>query len=133
MSPEQVKGQPTDHRSDIFALGAICYEMLAGARAFGRPSAAETMTAILRDDPPDLSNVRGDIPPALEHIVRHCLEKRPGERFQSTRDLAFALEAVTQASGPNPARTATAAERSRLRPWALIGAAVVGAILIGIG
>jgi Tol biopolymer transport system component len=133
MSPEQVKGQPTDHRSDIFALGAICYEMLAGARAFGGPSAAETMTAILREDPPDLSVVRSDVPPALGQIIRHCLEKRPGERFQSTRDLAFALEGVAQASGSNPASAVTATAPPRLRRSSFIAAALIGAVLIGIG
>jgi serine/threonine protein kinase len=132
MSPEQVKGQPTDHRSDIFALGAICYEMLAGARAFDRATAVETMTAILREDPPDLSVVCGDVPPALGHIVRHCLEKRPGERFQSTRDLAFALEAAAQASGPNPAPVVTGIVPPRLRRSWFISAALVGATLIGI-
>jgi serine/threonine-protein kinase len=125
MAPEQVTEQPTDHRADIFALGAICYEMLAGRRAFGRPSAAETMTAILKEDPPDLAVVRSDVPPALQQIVRHCLEKRPGERFQSTRDLAFALEAVAQASGPNPAPVVTATSR----PW-LRRACVAAPILI---
>jgi serine/threonine protein kinase len=132
MAPEQVTEQPIDHRADIFALGAICYEMLTGTRAFGRPSAAETMTAVLREDPPDLSVLRSDVPPALQQIVRHCLEKRPGDRFQSTRDLAFALEAVAHGSGPNPAPVVTAPVRSRLRQSLFIGAAIIAVISIAI-
>jgi Tol biopolymer transport system component len=131
MAPEQVTGEPTDHRADIFALGAICYEMLTGARAFGRATRADTITAILREDPPDPAVVRSDVPPALLHIVRHCLEKRPEDRFQSTRDLAFALEAVAQASGPNPAAAVTAMARPWLGRAAFISA-LIGAILIGI-
>ncbi len=96
MSPEQVRGSVVDHRSDIFAFGAIFFEMLSGKRVFRRDTAAETMTAILKDDPPELV-VSADHPiaPAFERIVRRCLEKDPGQRFQSAKDLAFALEAVT--------------------------------------
>src|SRR5216683_5959888 len=81
MSPEQVRGQKVDHRSDIFSFGAILYEMLSGRRAFHGESAAETMSAILKEDPPDLSETNQSISPALERVVRHCLEKNPGERF----------------------------------------------------
>jgi Tol biopolymer transport system component len=109
MAPEQVRGQPADHRADVFALGAVLYEMLAGRRAFQRDSAAETMTAILREEPPELAESGRAIPPGLDALVRHCLEKVPGERFQSARDLAFHLERMTgsassAAAGP-PART----------------------------
>ncbi|MEP7132729.1 MAG: protein kinase [Acidobacteriota bacterium] len=97
MSPEQVRGQNADHRSDIFAFGAILHEMLTGQRAFQRDSAVETMTAILREEPPDISQNQA-ISPSLDHIMRHCLEKRPEERFHSARDLAFALREVS--SGP---------------------------------
>src|SRR5262245_6619003 len=95
MSPEQVKGRPVDHRSDIFSLGAILYEMLSGRRAFHGESAAETMSAILKEDPPDLSETNQRISPALERLVNHCLEKNPEERFHSASDLAFAIEALS--------------------------------------
>ena len=99
MSPEQVSGQAVDHRTDIFAFGAILYEMLTGRRAFHRSTAAETMTAILKEDPPDLLESGHDIPAALGKIVGHCLEKNPAERFQSARDVAFALEALSGSGG----------------------------------
>src|SRR5438445_8919736 len=99
MAPEQVRGKAVDPRSDIFSLGAVLYEMLSGRRAFQRDTAAETMTAILKDDPPELSTVDNSLPPALDRLVRHCLEKSPEERFQSTRDIAFDLESIPQQSG----------------------------------
>ena len=91
MSPEQVKGQNADQRSDLFSLGAILYEILSGNRAFHGETSVETMSAILREDPPDLTATNQIVPPVLERIVRHCLEKNPEERFQSARDVAFAL------------------------------------------
>jgi len=99
MSPEQVKGRPVDHRSDIFSFGAILYEMLSGRRAFYGESAAETMSAILKEDPPDLSRTNNSVSPLLERLVNRCLEKNPEERFHSASDLAFALEALC-GSGP---------------------------------
>src|SRR3989441_5589397 len=99
MSPEQVCGQVVDHRSDIFSFGAILYEMLSGRRAFHGESAADTMSAILKEDPPDLSDTNQNISPALERLVNHCLEKNPQSRFHSASDLAFALEAISGASG----------------------------------
>jgi serine/threonine protein kinase/Tol biopolymer transport system component len=95
MSPEQLKGQSADHRSDIFSFGAILYEMLSGKRAFRGDSMAETMSAILREDPPELSETNKTVSPALERVVRHCLEKNPAERFHSARDLAFAIESLS--------------------------------------
>ncbi|HEY3028159.1 MAG TPA: protein kinase [Pyrinomonadaceae bacterium] len=95
MSPEQLRGKPADHRSDIFSFGAILYEMLSGKRAFRGGSIAETMSAILREDPPDLSETNKTISPALERVVQHCLEKNPEERFHSARDLAFAIESLS--------------------------------------
>ncbi|MGI8640310.1 MAG: protein kinase domain-containing protein [Pyrinomonadaceae bacterium] len=99
MSPEQVRGRAVDHRSDIFAFGAVLYEMLSGDRAFKGESAVEMLNAILKEDPPDISVTNSNVPPALERVVRHCMEKSPEERFQSARDLAFALEAVSGFSG----------------------------------
>jgi serine/threonine protein kinase/tetratricopeptide (TPR) repeat protein len=96
MSPEQVRGFPVDHRSDIFSFGAILYEMLSGKKAFKRNTAADTMSAILTEEPPELSESGRQILPALDQIVRHCLEKRPEERFQSARDLAFTLRAARE-------------------------------------
>lgn len=95
ISPEQLKGKPADHRSDIFSFGAILYEMLSGKRAFRGESAAETISAILKEDPPELSTTNKNVSPALERVVNHCLEKNPEERFHSARDLAFAIEALS--------------------------------------
>jgi eukaryotic-like serine/threonine-protein kinase len=109
MSPEQVRGEAVDHRSDIFSLGAIFYEMLTGTRAFKRNSGIETLSAILKEEPPDLTEILPTIPPALERLVRRCLEKDREMRFQSARDLAFNLELLSTMSSssntlPNAAR-----------------------------
>jgi serine/threonine protein kinase len=98
MSPEQVRGQDTDQRTDIFALGAIMYEALAGTRAFRGATSADTLSATLREEPPPFTNT-SSVPPSLDCIVRHCLEKKPEQRFQSAADLAFALKAL---SHPTP-------------------------------
>jgi serine/threonine protein kinase len=111
MSPEQVKGAPADVRSDLFSLGAILYEMLSGRRAFSRDSAAETMSAILKEDPPDLAETIPSVPPGLDRIVRHCLEKNAEQRFRSAHDLAFDLETLPAAS--TAARPAVSIGRSR--------------------
>jgi len=103
MAPEQVRGQPADHRADLFALGAILYELLSGRRAFSRETAPETMAAILNQDPPDLSAAAAPIPPALVRIVNRCLEKDPSARFQTASDLAFALEGLSDASSASAA------------------------------
>src|SRR2546423_7586031 len=95
MSPEQLRGKPADHRSDIFSFGAILYEMLSGRRAFRGESTADTLSAILREDPPELSTTNRGVNPALERIVNHCLEKNPEQRFNSARDLAFAIESLS--------------------------------------
>src|SRR5215510_13344645 len=135
MSPEQVKGRPVDHRSDIFSFGAILYEMLSGRRAFHGESAAETMSAILKEDPPDLSETNQRISPALERLVNHCLEKNPEERFHSASDLAFALEAL---SGSGAVANATTTGRFvvpsgfRMRKWLPWAFAVFGFLLAGI-
>jgi Protein tyrosine and serine/threonine kinase len=99
MSPEQVEGLPADHRSDIFAFGTVFYEMLSGQRPFRKRTTVETQNAILNEDPPALAGMGGAIPPGLGRVVDRCLEKKPGERFQSIRDVAFALDAVSGVSG----------------------------------
>src|SRR5271166_392752 len=98
MSPEQVRGAAVDARSDIFSFGAILYEMLSGKRAFHGETAADTMSAILREETPELSETARNVPPGLERIVRHCLEKNPAQRFHSAGDMAFDLEALTEIS-----------------------------------
>lgn len=125
MSPEQVSGKPADHRADIFALGAVIYEAITGQRAFRKPTAAETMSAILNEDPPSVSQLTRGIPPALEKVVQRCLEKNPAQRFQSASDLAFTLEAVSD-SGAKPSST-WSKPKTRLRLWwyAAIATAVV--------
>ncbi len=95
MAPEQLRGQPADPRTDIFSFGAVLYEMLSGRRAFLADTGIETMNAILKEDPPEISQSGRQIPPALERIVSHCLEKKPEERFQSARDLAFDLGSLS--------------------------------------
>jgi len=99
MSPEQVRGQETDHRSDIFSFGAILYEMLSGRRAFRGASAIEVMNAILKEEPPELGETNTKISPQIEKLVRRCLEKQPERRFYSAHDLGFALEALSTPSG----------------------------------
>jgi eukaryotic-like serine/threonine-protein kinase len=135
MSPEQVRGQVVDGRSDLFALGTLLYEMVSGERAFARDTAADTMTAILHEDPPEVSRPRAEIPPALDRIIRHCLEKNVVERFQTARDVAFALESL---SGAPTSSSATAiapppAERHlpRLTVAAIVTALVVLAAVLG--
>ena len=121
MSPEQVRGLRTDHRSDIFSFGTVLFEMLAGFPPFRRSTTADTLSAIVNDEPPGL-NAASPVHGALEPIVRHCLEKQPGARFQSARDLVFHLETVSHATDAIPAR----APRSRIskRTTALISVAL---------
>ena len=99
MAPEQVRGAAADHRTDIFAFGCVLYEMCTGARAFAGPTPADTMAAVLSNEPPELK-MSGSPPPALDRIVRRCLEKQPVMRFQSARDLSFALDALSTSSTP---------------------------------
>lgn len=119
MSPEQVRGLEADHRSDIFSFGAVLYEMLSGRRAFLGNSSIETMNAILKDDPPELTGPdaeprdrRERIPQGLAHIVGHCLEKRPDNRFQSASDVAFAVKALSELSGASGVSSSHTSERS---------------------
>jgi Tol biopolymer transport system component len=152
MSPEQVRGKPADHRSDIFAFGSILYEMLSGQPAFRGESPADTMSAILKEEPAELSETVRNVPPALERMVLHCLEKNPAQRFQSAGDLAFNLEALTDSSvvgktgtqsaiastgiaGPavaeTPAREKETTSRSVARE--VVGAVVLAVLMLGVG
>lgn len=130
MSPEQVRGKPADARSDIFSFGAIFYEMLSGQRAFRGDSAADTMSAILMKEPPELSQTTRAVSPGLERVIRHCLEKDLERRFHSAHDLAFDLEALSDVSGLAP-RAATARKAWRRIVFAgLLALAVGGAAFL---
>ena len=132
MSPEQVRGQQSDHRSDIFSLGAIVYEMLSGQRAFQAESAVETMSAILKQEPPELSKNVEDLPPSVDRVIQHCLEKNPEQRFQSAQDLAFQLEALQQSSisGVRIAQETLPSPKRGFSSALLAGAAIAG-LLVG--
>jgi Tol biopolymer transport system component len=131
MAPEQARGQQVDHRSDIFAFGAVLYEMLTGRRAFSGDSPADTISAILNSDPPEIAMADGAAPAALDRIVRRCLEKKPELRFQSAQDLAFALDTLsTRSSGATAAAAHVPSAGAGLRrpaplPWAVAAAALV--------
>ena len=128
MSPEQVRGAAVDCRTDIFSFGAVLYEMLTGKRAFKRDTAADTMAAILNDEPPELSETGRQIPPVMDRIVNHCLEKAPEQRFQSARDLAFDLESLSTLTGSGS--TVAAIKVKQRRRWWSIAAAVAALALI---
>ncbi len=130
MAPEQVRGAAVDARTDIFAFGAVLYEMVSGHRAFRRDTAAETMTAILKEDPPELSEMTHPVSPGMERIIRRCLEKQPEQRFQSAKDLAFALDALTGTTSKTGGQPAIAAKPAPPR-WAAI--AVVAALSLALG
>jgi Tol biopolymer transport system component len=135
MSPEQVRASPVDHRTDVFSFGAILYEMLSGERAFRGASQAETMTAIVREDPPELTGLARNVPAGLDRVVRRCLEKSPAERFHSVHDLGIALETFAEATtGSATALTAPKAARPRVPPALVLGGAfVLAAILAAVG
>jgi hypothetical protein len=131
MAPEQVRGEPVDSRTDLFAFGAVLYEMLTGVRAFQRDTSAETMTAILREEPPPMAAAGRDLPPALERIVQHCLEKNPSERFQTARDIVFALDVLSGSTISGPAKDLVDAAGSR-RPRPLVARVVLAGLAIAL-
>ncbi len=135
MSPEQVRGAAADHRSDIFSFGCILYEILNGQRAFKRNTSAETMAAILNEEPAEFSARSGAIAPALERIVRHCLEKQPNQRFQSAHDIGFDLESLTGISSVSGSQTGTlvASPKVRVRPSLVALGVIVAAALLALG
>src|SRR5256712_2778774 len=132
MAPEQVRGQATDHRADVFAFGCTLFEMLTGVRAFKRDTAAETMTAILKDSPAWPAGKDMEVPPALARLVGHCLEKSPEERFQSARDLAFGLQNAFDASGARAGTAAPAPQSRAGRRVAALAWLAVGGIIGGL-
>ena len=127
MSPEQVRGNVADHRADIFAFGAILYEMLTGKRAFRKPTSSETMTAILNEEPPDISQTMPRTPSGLLRVVHRCLEKKPEQRFQSASDLGFALESLSELSH---SAGAAGARIPRSSGMPAVGAVVVTLLVI---
>lgn len=140
MAPEQVRGHGTDGRTDIFALGCVLYEMVTGRRAFRRDSGADTMAAILNEEPPAMADSGRLVPPALEGIVHHCLEKNPEERFQSARDLAFALRSATSGGTSSqttlvsaPGKRPAVRARTALAAVVLVAAASASGFFYGRG
>ena len=133
MSPEQLRGKPVDHRADIFSFGAILYEMMTGCRAFRGETEVDTMTAVLREEPASANLEKADIPAAYQEIVRHCLEKEPENRFQSAKDLAFALQTVP---GSSAVRIPPSGELKRLSharlAWALVAVLAVATAVLAI-
>jgi len=128
MSPEQVRGAEADHRSDIFSFGVILYELLSGRRAFQGETAVETMTAILKQELPELPDTA---PPGVRQIVHHCLEKDPGNRFRSARDLSFALAALSQ-GGSQSGAALKLLGTPRWRRWTLGAAGAVALMVLTI-
>ena len=126
MSPEQVSGKEVDARSDIFSLGCVLYEMVSGRRAFERKTGAETMTAVLNDEPPELASVTGD----LRRIVAHCLEKQPDARFQSAQDLAFHLRGLLNSADLQDSRAALGRGRRRRAPWLVAGTVSAASLVV---
>jgi eukaryotic-like serine/threonine-protein kinase len=130
MSPEQVRGQRTDHRTDIFAFGAVLYEMAMGKQMFQKPTEADTISAILNEEPPPISTLAPDAPAAFERIVRRCLEKNPEQRFQSATDLAFALDSLADPASASPTSAHAVRKDAPSRRHGPLIAAVALALLV---
>ncbi|HEU5239440.1 MAG TPA: serine/threonine-protein kinase, partial [Pyrinomonadaceae bacterium] len=132
MSPEQVRGQPVDHRSDIFSFGAVFYEILSGQKAFKGDSAVETLNSILKEEPAELTGTNQNISPAVERVVSHCLEKNPESRFQTAADLVFALENVSLTKSDTGFSQVLSQPARPVRRERLIWIAAVLLLLVGI-
>ncbi len=130
MSPEQLRGKPVDHRSDIFSFGAILYEMMAGCRAFRGETEVDTMTAVLREEPPSASLDAALIPAGYQDIVKHCLEKEPENRFQSAKDLVFTLQTISTLPGRAIPSFKPAPRTASALPWALAALLAVATVLL---
>jgi len=130
MAPEQVQGQPADHRSDIFALGVVLYEMLTGKRPFGGSTSVETAAAILKEDPEPMSSVAPGVPPTLAGVVSKCLEKRPEDRFSSAHDLALTLGAIDTAASASPGEGQSVIAKRWPHILAVVIAAIIGLLVI---
>jgi len=132
MSPEQLRGKPVDHRSDIFSFGAILYEMLTGIRAFRGETEVDTMTAVLREEPSSAVLDEATIPAGYQDVIRHCLEKEPENRFQSVKDLTFALQTISGSSPvrvlPSPPKTS----RTSVLPWVLAATMALAAVALAV-
>jgi eukaryotic-like serine/threonine-protein kinase len=129
MSPEQLRGRTVDHRSDIFSVGGILYEVLTGRRPFRGETEVDTITAVLREDPPEIDLERARIPLSCQQIIRHCLEKEPEKRFQTAQDLAFALETLSDSS-TGRMRLSPRRVRGKILPWAIAGALLIATLLL---
>jgi eukaryotic-like serine/threonine-protein kinase len=133
MAPEQITGASGDARSDIFSIGCVLYEMVAGRRAFAGRTGAETMAAVLKEEPPDLAQSGRQLPPELRRIITHCLEKTPDRRFQSARDLSFALKAVAAGSAVSlPVTGAPTPRRLRQLAPILVSLALLAGLLYAV-
>ena len=133
IAPEQARGRPADARADIFAFGAVLYEMLSGRRAFAGSSAADVMSAVVKDDPPPFSSSGGRLPVTIDRLVRRCLEKTPGERFQTARDLGFAIEASLASFETQSGPRAAWAAPPRTRRLAVAAGLLVLGLALGVG
>jgi hypothetical protein len=130
MSPEQLRAKSVDHRSDIFSMGGILYEMLTGQRAFEGETEVDTITAVLREEPPEINFEHAGIPTAYQQIVHHCLEKEPENRFQSARDLAFALETLAEDKREAPRRHGIPPAQAKILPLAVAGVLLLALVLL---